>query len=480
MRHTACAAALVIVAAAAWTATPSWPPLDDGYIALDSAQSLLAGGDAQYGSPPLTGVTSPPFVLLITALLANRVPAVLALRIALALGLTALVAALWALARSAGLERWRRLLLPVAVLAAGPVVQQATNGVETGWAMAAATALIAAALADRPLAVAALAGILPWLRPGLSPLAGVMFVAAIWPHDRGVRIRAAAIAALIFLPWPLWVHHQTGHWIPQTMDAKAAFFAESCRPLADKAALAGRHILAWGGIFFPASALAIAWVPSSSKGRLALAASLVTLVVFALVLPGGLTHNGYRYLFPIGVPIVALGLARALQPRSVLVRITSLGVVGASLVMWPLQPWAGSKEGAERVAAATWVREHVDPLAPLLVHDAGAIAVFTTNPLIDLVGLKTPSSIAAHKKWTLPSCGAERDKAVASIAGASGAQYFVVTLDWDHFFSLTPALRDAGFTVRELRAPPLGEDGYKVFRIDRPSVGTAGTGDRAP
>src|SRR5262249_21733670 len=149
--------AVTLLVVVAWLLTPAFPPLDDGYISLDSAQSLLAGGDAQYGSPPLTGVTSPPYTLLLLVLLAMHLPPLTALRLALALGLAALVLALWALARSVGLTGWRRFALPAAILVSGPVIQQATNGVETGWAMAAAIALLACSLVERPIAVAALA-----------------------------------------------------------------------------------------------------------------------------------------------------------------------------------------------------------------------------------------------------------------------------------------------------------------------------------
>ena len=39
----------------------AWPgvfPLDDGYITLHNARSLLAGGDSTYGGSALTGATS--------------------------------------------------------------------------------------------------------------------------------------------------------------------------------------------------------------------------------------------------------------------------------------------------------------------------------------------------------------------------------------------------------------------------------------
>jgi hypothetical protein len=94
------AAFVVLLAGAAWLLTPDVPWLDDAYISVDSAQSLLAGGDAQYGAPSLTGVTSPPYVLLLSILLGLGFGPLSALRVASALGLAALALALWGLARS--------------------------------------------------------------------------------------------------------------------------------------------------------------------------------------------------------------------------------------------------------------------------------------------------------------------------------------------------------------------------------------------
>ena len=154
MRASSAARAVVLVlllAVAAWWLTPAVPWLDDAFISLDSAQSVLAGADPQYGSPPLAGVTSPPYVLLLSLLLTLGAEPLVAVRIAGAAGLAALALSLWALGRSTGLSGWREFVLPVGVLAAGQAVDQATNGVETGWAMATVAALILPGLTTRPV-----------------------------------------------------------------------------------------------------------------------------------------------------------------------------------------------------------------------------------------------------------------------------------------------------------------------------------------
>src|SRR5205807_2178874 len=116
----------------------------------------------------------------LTIFLRLGLPPLMALKAAGALGLVALNLSLWLLARSAALDWWGQCILPIAVIVSGPVLGQATNGVETGWAMAVGIALVAACLAGRPVAAAIAAGLLPWLRPDLSPMAGLLFCAAIW------------------------------------------------------------------------------------------------------------------------------------------------------------------------------------------------------------------------------------------------------------------------------------------------------------
>ena len=85
------------------------------------------------------------------------------------------------------------------------------------------------------------------------------------------------------------------------------------------------------------------------------------------------------------------------------------------------------------------------------------------------MGLKTPSSIAAHARWTWPSCVAERGTAVSEIARNSGADYFVAMTGWDEF--LRPHLVAGGFRLMLLRQPPDRKGGYTVYRmepVDRP------------
>jgi hypothetical protein len=140
-RGLACAIAIAL----AYLVTPALFDLDDAYIALHGAAVAVRGEDAVYGAPALAGATSPAYVgLLIGALLAGF-EGLHALRLVSALGLVAYAFALLQLGRTLDLPARRQALLLVLTLGSGLVLMQATNGLETGWALALTTALIAAA-----------------------------------------------------------------------------------------------------------------------------------------------------------------------------------------------------------------------------------------------------------------------------------------------------------------------------------------------
>jgi hypothetical protein len=90
-----------------------------------------------YGAPALAGATSPAYVgLLVGALLAGF-EGLHALRLVSAVGLVAYAFALLQLGRTLDLAPRRPALLLILTLGSGLVLTQATNGLETGWALGA-------------------------------------------------------------------------------------------------------------------------------------------------------------------------------------------------------------------------------------------------------------------------------------------------------------------------------------------------------
>jgi len=117
----------------------------------------------------------------------------------------------------------------------------------------------------------------------------------------------------------------------------------------------------------------------------------------------------------------------------------------------------------ELAGVSEWISTHLPAEAILLVHDAGYISLKGTHTLVDLVGLKTPSSIEIHKNLTFRGC--TRDPlAIDLIARRNHVTHFVVLDEWDQIFHLTDALRATGWRLTrtdEERGPTR----YKVYQL---------------
>jgi len=458
-----CAGAAVVVAA--FVVTPHLFDLDDAYIPLYSALVAVRGSDPVYGAPVLAGATCPAYVALLIALLSVGIQGLLALRIATALGLSAYVLAVWRLGGALRLSVPHKATLLTLTLGSGLVFMQATNGLETGWALALLTLAISEAIRQNLMMAVAAATLLPFLRPDMIPAAAVTLLFAARDTEWRTQLRAGALALLISGPILLWLRLDTGAWIPQTMQAKTFFFAESCQPLRLKAMAVYVAVSAFLLITGPLVIYAAVLWRERLGGYAALAIGL-SLAAFMLRFPGGLSHNYSRYLYPIFMPWLSLGAAVRLRRGGSWADARAVAtVIAATAIVWPLIQPARVDAARELRNATEWIDANVPAGAVVLVHDAGAISVFAHRRAVDLVGLKTASSIDAHRHWTLPSCGRDRAQAVAEIATASHASYFMVVSDWDEIFQLRAGLEANGFVLARLRAPGPNVRGYSIYRI---------------
>jgi hypothetical protein len=458
--------AIAAVAGVAWLLTPAIFDLDDAYIALHSAQVAVDGADPVFDVSALTGATSPVYVALLAALIHTGIPGLLALRLATAAGAAAYALALWRLGGALTLSVRHTIALIALTLGSGLALMQATNGLETGWALALSTWLISEAIRRRAFTTAAGAALLPFLRPDLGPAAVVLFVYACREQPLRGKATCAAIGLLVAAPLVLWLHHDTGEWVPQTLQAKAFFYAEMCRPFEEKAlalyTASANYLLMMAPLAICSLAL---W--REPLGRSGLAAIALTLAAFLIAFPGGLFHNDSRYLYAIATPWLSLGAAVQFSRRGLLARTPAIvALLGIALAARSfLQPdRAALAEELRRVSS--WVEQHVPREDVVLIHDAGAISVFARHRAVDVVGLKTIASIEAHRQWTVPSCGRERAHAVAEIARRSHASYAVVASTWDDVFQLRSGLEASGFTMTPLRSPEQEQRGYTVYRLD--------------
>ena len=193
---------------------------------------------------------------------------------------------------------------------------------------------------------------------------------------------------------------------------------------------------------------------------------------FALTNWETLAHNGYRYTYAL-LPIMLFAAMRFGAAHGLhLLRLLLLAQ--AAIALTTLTDIAtGQERVAQYRALAHWVEANL-PQAHLLIHDAGVIAEASNRPLTDLVGLKSPDSIADHRRWTAPSGGAERFRALDAIARRSRATHAIIRDDApDRFWaSLADDLRRGGWTLDPLETgSPRGS--YILYRLTPPASAAA-------
>ncbi len=260
------------------------------------------------------------------------------------------------------------------------------------------------------------------------------------------------------------------------MNAKVYFFAEGCRSAAFKSGFvldAIFRFLNGTGLVSAGFALLIF---ARSRAAIAIFAS-VFVCVFYLRFPGALYHNSFRYL-SVFIPFCWMGWMAGLANASYLIRWFSVALaLIATLLTLPdmLQTISAYQEKTasrfeENHSVVDWVRTHLPPDAIVLIHDAGLISTVGTQPLIDLVGLKSPSSTIINKRILYKEC--RRDPAaISDIALQGNASYLVVNRNWDRIFKLTSALKAEGWTVRRADVERR-KSYYEVFHITPPVKST--------
>ena len=433
-------------------------PMDDAYITLHNAQVLHWGHDPNYpGTPALAGATSAVHLALV-ALLMFALPPTTALWTALWLATLAYALGLVRLARVHQASSPQALLLVLVGLAAGQTPHQLMNGLETGLMLAAVT--WALALASEPerrppeeptraapprLWLPCLCGLLPFIRPDLLPLSLGLLALQAGRHRRAAGSWLGAARPLLTdlglvlacaAPWALWYGLTLGTPYPGTVEAKRLFFAQDMFPAPVRTALVGKDL----GLFAADVGLLFLCVPllgRTGAGRVGLLWASLLVGAYWLRFPDALGFYEGRYLYPL-LPLLLLGAASAFRAgrtrASALLPATATALLLLCLVQscWRAPDfWARHQAfcGFTRhdlAGTAAWCRAHLPPGSTLLVHDAGYIAYATRFRLIDLVGLKTPGSVAAHRALTHPSAGRLRAAAVSRIALQTHPDYLLV------------------------------------------------------
>jgi uncharacterized membrane protein len=473
--------AIPVIALAVYLRTPDFP-MDDAYIVQHSVESLRAGADGRFiGTPPLVGATSPSQVLLITAL-SVLMPTAWAQFIISGLGAVLYAAGAFHLAKRFGAR-----ILPAAGVAllsilAGMSVYHFFNGLETGLAMAAIMWSLILFFDPVPAKRRhfALLGLLPYIRPELAALSLILFARAAlheWTANRAGFIRSMALSAAWSVagaaPIALFLLASGQPIIPNTVSAKALFFAEGCRPFLAKEAFAA-SLLFDGVVIMGLAALGFIAAVMSRFRWVAVGFFAAVFAAYSLTLPGALAHNHHRYLY-ILIPLAIAGWASLLGVQDRRMRLGAWAGLGLAVFVsaigfattWSLYNRGLDISRVELRGVAEWVRDNVPETATVLVHDAGYISEVGRQPLVDIVGLKTLSSIEAHRAFTWHTCGPDA-RAIDMIASRAGASYMVVLKDWDDLFHFTSGLESRGWTLVRADAAR-GETMYEVYRLTPPS-----------
>lgn len=463
---------LCAVAIRLWRGGEAAFPSDDTYISLHAAK-YLGHADPSYAEASfLTGVSSPIHVFALW--LALRVLPELWATEALAwLGALAyLIAAAKVISRSLTSNVERGAAMAIACLAGSTSFHLGT-GLETVWAMAAVMWVLHLMGGDERerSATVWVASLMPWLRPEF-----VLWTAGIlvwrWFTSPANRARDLVVSvgcvSSYFLLW-LLASHTLG---PPTASAKQVFFAYYALPLWLRL-MVGAIVL--GQFVMHTGPLVVLLLPAAwwtTRGRVGMVVLSVFWVGFTLSGGPGLNHNYFRYAHPFVIPllVVAVTAWRGWWRKALL-----LGATAAIAFQVP-ERWRVYTEAQHVVVdaqgvAATWLREHTPAGTRVLVHDAGILSETTNAALIDLVGLKTPSSMRIHANLTGPSGGVKRGEALHAIACRGNPEYYVAFRGWEMQFNLTYELMRHGWApvpvVRKEFATGAGDLGFTLYRLKR-------------
>ncbi|MGZ3272734.1 MAG: hypothetical protein ACXU82_01635 [Caulobacteraceae bacterium] len=447
---------------------PYFLPIDDAYITLHNARVLWTGADPNYDVGALVGATSPVHLAAV-ALLYPLLGSGAGIAVSF-IGAALYLAGVGRLAKRMDLPLTATWVLVVAAVGSGYAVFQLVNGLETSLVLAAVTWAIVLAQDSRSRALPVLCGALPFLRPELAILATALMARQLHARWQEKALRQGmtdiALAVASALPWILWTWAQTGSVLPNTAGAKTAFFAEARLPIGVKLTWVGGAICAGLGVAVAAPLLVR---PSSLAAALWGYAALFA-ALFVASFPGGLFHNSNRYAFAL-LPVALWALGDLWRSRrsvfwplaGLLALIAPVFIVkGVAAVV------SAQATSSDAFGAAAWVKKHVPAGQPVLIHDAGVISYASDARLVDVVGLKTPSSVAEHQKLTLPSVGARRAEAVDAIARRAGARYAVILDDGGFWGDIGKDLASRRWRLDLVRAPGSSK-GYAIYKLTPPA-----------
>lgn len=470
------ASSFVIFAWIIWLSQPDFP-LDDAYIVQHTVNGLYKGYEDRFiNSSPTQGITSPAHVLLIS-IFAFFMPSEWAQIIVISVSLILYLLSIFHFSQINNTPiSWSYTLVALSAIA-GLNFNHLVNGLETGLAMTSIIWVLALFYSPIPKKFwhYSILGALPFIRPELGALSGVIFIRSLLLLKRQKDQNRQFFYIIIYilmgmLPFIIFLKLLGESLFPNTMSAKIYFFSEGCLPVNQKIRFLTDAIeffiknLGFSSVGF----LGILFL----RIRYIVIFIIIFLIAYYLRLPGALFHNWYRYLY-ILAPLAIIGWCGFIcSPKS---RISIPGKIMLFLAIitsflsipdnFEIYSRGINFSRTELAGAAKWIDKNLSDQSILLVHDAGYISLKGNQPLVDLVGLKTSQSISIHRNFTWQKCGRD-PRAIDQIAHFSKAQYVVLLDDWDHIFRLKESLRITGWDVARVDIDR-GNTKYKIYKITR-------------
>ena len=392
-------------------------PLDDAYIHLGVARSLVESGTWGVNPGELASASSSPLwtLLLAAGLGLGTPPVVLALALKGLAGLGALaLGARWL--EDEGLVGPPRALALCGLVLAVPLPLIMGLGMEHTLHLALVLALARAGERDRGLALAALAALAVLARYESLFVCGWMSAGLWWAGRRGAAAAVLAGALAATLGFGLVCAQRGGPWVPASLLLKT--------PVGHEMWAGVRSNLEQGAPLLALAALVAAWPASElhrQRARLFVAAGLSHLLLARV----GWMFRYEAWLMGWGALLLAPALRRAWPvagARLALVVLAAPLLARSAEALRLYVPGVVFNAHTD-VVIARWVADQW-PDARVATQDLGALALFTDSPLTDLSGLGDTEVLRLRQagRWT--------GEAASALMERRGVDLAITGEDW--------------------------------------------------
>lgn len=417
---------IIVILALAARIIPGPRTIDDAYITFRYSQNLLGGNGLVYNSgEAVLGTTTPLYALLLSipAMVTGGVQAPYPL---LALGINALADALTCLL----LYKFaRRLGYPDAGTAASILwalspmsVTFAIGGMETSLVILLLMGSLYMYSIHRPVASALLAAFSLLTRPDAFIAILPLIMARLFSSWKQQTQRISLVEILAFstplLLWGILGSQFYGSPIPQSVSAKTVAYnlpgdAALVRLLQHFATpfqgnlIFGRFFIGFGILFYPAFAI-LGWRQVLRQSAFLWPLAIYPLLYFLIF--SSVNPLIFRWYLVPPLPLYIMGITIGLEAlteqigRPILRQVLYFAFLLLTLNAWTLKLDHGPPRPTPEMAyikleqlyisAVADLKPHLGEGATIATGDIGAVGYFSQAPILDLVGLISPSTSA--------------------------------------------------------------------------------------